>query len=334
LVHVPSGPPTPLATRFGAFTLHRFREEPGGVPALALSLGDPSGPQPLLARVHSSCLTSEFLGGLDCDCAEQLGHALAAIARAGRGVLLYLMQEGRGAGLVAKARDRMMVQAHGERISTFEAFDRLGLPRDHRRYDAVPELLLRLGVIAPLRLLTHNPEKRARLDAVGVRIVETAPLPSSGSRWNAHYLSSKADQGHALAAPSQRSARLPEPVSWFEPRVLPELPRFERKARYLLPLPEGWLRATVYWDRALEKERLVLTSRAPGRGDPGAPIVQSQALVDRIPLAPAGATQQSFRRAAPALVAGDIPAALILAADEEMEPDAETRALLRVAAAA
>jgi hypothetical protein len=123
-------------------------------------------------------------------------------------------------------------------------------------------------------------------------------------------------------------------VTWFEPHLLAELPRFERKARYLLPLAEGWLRATVYWDRTLEKERLVLTSRRPGRGDPGPPIVQPQALVDRMPLAPAGATQRSFRRAAPALVAGDIPAALILAADDEMEPDAETRALLGAGAAA
>jgi GTP cyclohydrolase II len=334
LLHVQSGPPTPLATRFGEFTLHRFREEPGAVPALALSLGDPSGSEPLLARVHSSCLTSEFLGSLDCDCAEQLGHALAAIARAGRGVLLYLMQEGRGAGLVAKARDRMMVQAHDERISTFEAFDRLGLPRDHRRYETVPDLLSRLGVRAALRLLTHNPEKCARLRAVGVQIAETVTLPSSGSRWNAHYLTSKAGQGHALAAPAQPSARLPEPVSWFEPHVLAGLPRFERKARYLLPLPEGWLRATVYWDATLEKERLVLTSRAPGRGRPGPPIVLPQALVDRMPLAPVGATQRSFRRAAPALVNGDIPAALVLAADEEMEADAETRALLRADAAA
>jgi GTP cyclohydrolase II len=313
--------------------LHRFREEPGGAPALALVLGDPSGPEPLLARVHSSCLTSEFLGGLDCDCAEQLGHALAAITRAGRGVLLYLMQEGRGAGLVAKARDRMMVQAHGERISTFEAFDRLGLPRDHRRYEAVPDLLSHLGVTAPLRLLTHNPEKQAQLRAASVQLAETVALPPSNSRWNAHYLASKASQGHALTAPAQPSAQLPEAVTWFEPHELAGLPRFERKARYLLPVPEGWLRATVYWDDALERERLLLTPRAPQPGR-SAPIVQPQALVDRMPLAPPGATQRSFRRLATALVEGEVPAALILAADEDTQADGEIHALLRADAAA
>ena len=148
-----------IDTRYGRFRVQRFRSASSGEPALALLRGDVGGAEPLLVRVHSSCLTSEFLGALDCDCAEQLAGALAAIAHAGRGVLLYLMQEGRGAGLLAKARDRMMVQAHGERITTFEAYDRMGLPRDRRSYEAVPPLLAQLGIHAPLRLLTHNPEK-------------------------------------------------------------------------------------------------------------------------------------------------------------------------------
>ncbi len=332
MVPLRTGPPAPIATRFGRFHLHRFRADPGGSPALALSRGDVAGTEPVLARVHSSCFTSEFLGGLDCDCAEQLGHALAAIARADRGVLVYLMQEGRGAGLVAKARDRMMVQAHGERISTFEAFDRLGLARDHRRYEAVPALLGCLGVVAPLRLLTHNPEKCARLRAVGVEIAETSSLPPSDSRWNAHYLASKVSHGHALAAPARRRARLPEPVPWFEPHPLPGLPRFERKARYLLPLPEGWLRASVYWDDARARERLVLTPLGD-RVRCGAAVVEPQALVDRMPLAPPGPTQERFRRTAARLAAGSLRAALVLGPDEAARPDAGTRALLSAEAA-
>jgi len=332
LAHIPTAPPTPLDTRYGRFTLHRFRADATGTAALTLSLGDCTGEAPLLARIHSSCLTSEFLGALDCDCAEQLGHALDAIARSGRGVLVYLLQEGRGAGLVAKARDRMMVQAHGERISTFEAYDRLGLPRDRRRYEGAAEMLSSLGVAAPLRLLTHNPEKSERLRAAGVRIAETLALPPSGSRWNAHYLASKASYGHALTAPTARSARLPGPVTWFEPHVVPGHPRFTLAARYWLPLPEGWLRANVFWDRDDAREHLVLTPRRRER-EGREPVVAPQALVDRMPLAPPGATQRHLRHTVEALAAGRIPAALLLGADEPAPPDAATHALLAATAA-
>jgi GTP cyclohydrolase II len=321
----------PLATRFGPFALHRFAATESGEPALALTRGDVGGSAPLLARVHSSCLTSEFVGGLDCDCAEQLANALATIAAAGRGVLVYLMQEGRGSGLLAKARDRMMVQSHGERITTFEAFERMGLPRDRRCYRAVAELLPRLGAAAPLRLLTHNPEKRARLEAVGVRIHESVGLPPADSPWNAHYLAAKARDGHALAKPEARGVRLPERVAWFEPHLVPELPRFVRAARYLLPVPEGWLRAGVYWDRASARERLVL---APLAGHAGRRLVQAQALVDRLPLLPAGETQAAWRETAAALVAEGRGRALLLGPDEGKAPDAETLRLLTLDEAA
>src|SRR5262245_58920209 len=286
-----------LATRHGPFELWRFRS-PGGEPALALVRGDVAGDEPLLARVHSSCLTSEFLGALDCDCAEQLASALAAIADAGRGALLYLMQEGRGAGLLAKARDRMMVQAHGERITTFEAFDRMGLPRDRRSYEAVPRLLAALGVTAPLRLLTHNPEKARRLEAAGVRINDTLALPPAQSPWNAHYLAAKAGEGHDLALHAAAGARLPAPIQWFAPHPLRELPRFVHAARYLMPVERtGWLRAQVYWDRATARERLVLEPLGE-RGVASAEAlraVQAQALLDRLPLDPDGATRRAWR---------------------------------------
>jgi GTP cyclohydrolase II len=272
-------------------------------------------------------MTSEFLGGLDCDCAEQLASALAAIARAGRGVLLYLMQEGRGAGLLAKARDRMMVQAHGERITTFEAFERMGLPRDRRRYEAVAEILARLGVVAPLRLLTHNPEKRDRLAAAGVRVAESVGLPPAHSPWNAHYLAAKVRHGHALTLSPAPGAELPERVAWFEPHPLPGLARFVRAASYLLPVPEGWLRASVYQDRANGRERLVLAPLALGELTSPA-LVQAQALVDRLPLDPPGATQRAFRAAAAALASRAAGRALVLGPDETAPPDAETLRLL------
>ena len=99
----------PLATRHGDFVAHRFLDCSTGEPTLAVTLGDVGADEPLLARVHSSCVTSEALGACDCDCAEQLDAALGQVARRGRGILFYLMQEGRGAGFVAKALDRMLV---------------------------------------------------------------------------------------------------------------------------------------------------------------------------------------------------------------------------------
>ncbi len=322
-----------IVTRFGRFDLHRF-----GAPyadAFALVRGDAGGEAPLLARVHSACMTSEFLGARDCDCAEQLANALGAIAAAGRGVLVYLMQEGRGAGLLAKARDRMMVQANGERITTFEAFERMGLPGDRRSYEVVPALLALLGVEAPLRLLTHNPEKRARLESAGVGVLDTLPLPASHSPWNAHYLAAKASHGHALTPPAAPGARLPERVTWFEPQVLPRLPRFLHAARYLLPVEAGWLHASVYWDRVRSRERFLLEPLAAPRRCGAAPsLVQPQALVDRLPLAPPGPTQRAWARTARALVTHAVGRALVLGPDEPEALDRETRGLLEVAEAA
>jgi GTP cyclohydrolase II len=323
-----------LETRFGLFRLERFRLAPSGEPALALLRGDVGGDQPLLARVHSSCLTSEFLGALDCDCAEQLANALAAIARGGRGALLYLMQEGRGAGLLAKARDRMMVQAHGERITTFEAFDRMGLPRDRRSYEAVPRLLAALGVSAPLRLLTHNPEKARRVAAAGVRVHDTLALPPACSPWNAHYLAAKAGQGHDLALHAAGGARLPEAIEWFEPHVVPALPRFVHAARYLMPVGgAGWLRARVYWDREAGCERLVLEPLRGRAGEPPLRAVMAQALLDRLPREPDGATRRAWRDTAAAFAAGRAGRALVLGPDEHAAPDADTLRLLEPEAA-
>src|SRR6185436_1559805 len=112
-------------------------------------VGAVGAPAPLLARVHSSCVTSEAYGACDCDCAEQLAASLAEIAGAGRGVLFYLMQEGRGAGFAAKARDRMLVQTSRHRLTTFEAYARMGLDHDCRRYEEVGDLCRLLGVRAP-----------------------------------------------------------------------------------------------------------------------------------------------------------------------------------------
>jgi hypothetical protein len=229
----------------------------------------------------------------------------------------------------------MMVQAHGERITTFEAFDRMGLPRDRRSYEAVPALLAKLGVTAPLRLLTHNPEKAQRLAAAGARVAETLALPPAHSPWNAHYLAAKAGEGHALPLPEADGAALPEPVAWFEPHALPALPRFVRAARYLLPVAgAGWLRACVYFDRDAARERLVLEP-LPREDSGEAPLraVQAQALLDRLPLRPAGRTRRAWSDTADAFAAGRAGRALVLGPDEACAPDAETLQLLEPEAA-
>ena len=148
-----------LESRHGLFRAHGFDNPARQRPVLVLSLGNVGAAEPLLARVHSSCATSEVYGGCDCDCAGQLDVSLARVARQGRGIVFYLMQEGRGAGLTAKARDRMIVQASGNRKTTFEAYAEMGLPSDLRDYAGVGAMAAALGIRAPLDLMTNNPQK-------------------------------------------------------------------------------------------------------------------------------------------------------------------------------
>jgi hypothetical protein len=160
-------------------------------------------------------------------------------------------------------------------------------------------------------------------------------LPPAHSPWNAHYLAAKAQHGHELAPSDAEGARLPERVAWFEPHPLPALPRFVRAACYLLPVPEGWLRATVYEDLRSGRERLVLEPLGAPR-DREAPLrlVQAQALLDRLPLEPAGPTQRAWRAAAAALAERRSGCALVLGPDEPAAPDAETLGLLALGGAA
>lgn len=276
----------------GAFRVETFLDLSSHALVLALCHGDLSGDERVLARVHSSCMTSETFGGCDCDCAGQLDAALEAIARAGRGVVIYLFQEGRGAGFVAKARDRMMVQASCDRVTTFDAYARMGLGRDYRRYDAVTFAVAALGITAPLALLTNNPDKVEALRRINVTIDEVRPLERAASPFNLHYLSAKSRSGHALSDPVRQSivaAVLPEHVDYFDPHPLPERPRFVRVASYLLPIRAQaepkvhWFRLHAYFDLATNRERVVFTY---GRDAGTIPLlrVQRESLVGRFPL--------------------------------------------------
>ena len=130
----------PLATRFGLFRAYIFQDLIDKHYIIALTHGDILQAKTLHTRIHSSCVTSETLRGCDCDCVQQLEGAFKVIAEKGRGILFYLMQEGRGVGYVGKSRDRMLVQASLDQLSTFEAYAAMGLKKDHRNYESISHI--------------------------------------------------------------------------------------------------------------------------------------------------------------------------------------------------
>ena len=293
----------PLATVHGDFRLHRFRNLATQRMALAAVLGDVSGREPLLARVHSSCVTSETYGACDCDCAEQLAIAVAEIGCRGRGVIFYLMQEGRGAGFAAKARDRMLVQASGHRLTTFEAYEQMGLGRDHRHYDEVEAICRLLDIRAPLRLLSNNPDKIAALAAEGIEIESVQRMEHEATPFNVHYIAAKRRCGHRLGAGegTPRAAELPEPVAAFEPYALAELPHVVHMAAYLLPVRFGaaepcWFRLHAYLDTESGSGHVILDHRRR-RDLPPLACVQREALEDRFALREPSALRLRWRDA-------------------------------------
>ncbi len=318
-----------LDTVHGHFRAHRFHNLASGQPALAVATGRLGGRAPLLARVHSSCVTSEVYGACDCDCAEQLDAALAAIARAGRGVLFYLTQEGRGAGFAAKARDRMLVQASRNQLTTFEAYERLGLGHDQRCYDEVAAACRLLGITAPLEVLSNNPEKLDTLRAAGVAVAGHRPVAVGASPFSVHYLTAKSRSGHLLATGRGAAATLPERVTRLRPRAVRGTPRFIELASYLLPLrtpAPAWFRLHLYLDVVARRERVVLThGLGRRRREPPVVHVQHDALLERFPLRrPRLARQWSQARSA--IVRHGAGCVLFL--PEGDAPDAATLALL------
>lgn len=186
---------TQLPTPFGVFSLHGFREEESGEEHIALVLGELGGTEPVLARVHSSCLTGDALFSLRCDCGAQLEAAMKLVAEAGRGVIVYLNQEGRGIGLMNKIR-AYALQDTG--LDTVEANEHLGFGADHRDYRAAREILSLLDVHA-VRLMTNNPRKVRSLEAAGIAVIERVPLKVGGNPHNARYLATKLGKlGHLL----------------------------------------------------------------------------------------------------------------------------------------
>jgi GTP cyclohydrolase II len=171
-----------------------FRSEEDAAEHIALLIGAPDG-RPPLVRLHSECLTGDVLGSLKCDCGSQLDTAIAAIATAGWGILLYLRQEGRGIGLVNKLR-AYALQDQG--FDTVDANLRLGFGDDERDFTVAAAMLKRLGQDA-VRLLTNNPRKAAGLEAAGIKVAEQVPLRIASNPHNAAYLDTKKRRsGHHL----------------------------------------------------------------------------------------------------------------------------------------
>jgi GTP cyclohydrolase II len=172
-----------------------FRPANGGRENLALIVGSPEPPGPVLVRLHSECLTGDLLGSLKCDCGDQLRGAIAAIGEAGSGILLYLAQEGRGIGLINKLR---AYELQDQGFDTIEANQRLGFEADEREFAAAAEMLKYLG-FAQVRLLTNNPDKVAALSKYGIEVVERVAHHFPTNPHNEAYLATKkAKAGHTF----------------------------------------------------------------------------------------------------------------------------------------
>lgn len=186
-----------LPTAWGVFDLHGFEEVVSRREHVALTLGEIADGAPVLSRMHSECLTGDALYSLRCDCGAQLEAALAAIAAEGRGVLLYLRQEGRGIGLLNKIR-AYRLQDQG--ADTVEANHQLGLAADLRSYEAAADMFVLLGVRS-LKLMTNNPRKIRALEERGIEVAQRMPLQIVPNPHNEGYLRTKAQRlGHLLSA--------------------------------------------------------------------------------------------------------------------------------------
>jgi 3,4-dihydroxy 2-butanone 4-phosphate synthase/GTP cyclohydrolase II len=188
-------PDVRLPTGYGEFTAVAFREVLTGKHHVALVKGEVAGAENVLVRVHSECLTGDVFHSLRCDCGEQLELALRRIEREGRGVLLYLSQEGRGIGLLAKLR-AYELQERG--YDTVDANLELGFPADAREYGIGSQILADLG-LSTIRILTNNPKKIAGIEGFGLRVVAQEPIEVRPKTENVRYLQAKRDRlGHAL----------------------------------------------------------------------------------------------------------------------------------------
>lgn len=184
-----------MPTRYGNFELISFTQSNSGEHHLALKKGDWENDEAIMVRVHSSCMTGDILGSLRCDCGEQLHQSLRMIEKEGKGLLLYMNQEGRGIGLINKLKAYKLQQ---EGLDTVEANLKLGFGMDERDYGIGAQILRNLG-ISKMKLITNNPRKRAGINGYGLEVVSTVPLEMTPNDYNKKYLMTKRDKlGHDI----------------------------------------------------------------------------------------------------------------------------------------
>ena len=182
-----------LPTAWGQFDMHGFEDPDNNKEHVVLTMGDVSDGEPVLARVHSECLTGDALFSMRCDCGHQLHAALKMIAEEGRGALFYLRQEGRGIGLLNKIK---AYKLQDEGADTVEANEQLGFGADMRDYSVLGPMLKHLK-IKSVRLMTNNPRKVAALEEWGVEVIERIALHTDSNPHNEKYLKTKAGKlGH------------------------------------------------------------------------------------------------------------------------------------------
>src|SRR5690554_1031954 len=184
-----------LPTRFGDYKIVPFRQKSNGAEHIALIKGSWEANEPILVRVHSSCMTGDIFGSLRCECGDQLQKSMALIEKAGKGVIVYMMQEGRGIGLLNKIA-AYKLQDQG--LDTIDANLHLGFKADERDYGVGAQILRNLG-ITKMKLLTNNPVKRVGLEGFGLEVVDIIPIEIEPNVYNQKYLKTKRDRmGHHL----------------------------------------------------------------------------------------------------------------------------------------
>ena len=181
-----------LPTQNGEFMLTPFRDLTTGLEHVVLTKGEWKEDEPVLCRVHSSCMTGDIFGSQRCECGEQLNRAMQMIEAAGQGIIVYMNQEGRGIGLMNKIR-AYKLQEQGE--DTVEANVHLGFRPDERDYGVGAQILREMGA-HKLKLMTNNPVKRVGLESYGIEIVENVPIEIKPNRWNERYMRTKKEKMH------------------------------------------------------------------------------------------------------------------------------------------
>ena len=189
---VERGETVSLPTEFGDFMLTPFRELTTGLEHIALVKGEWQAEEPILCRVHSSCMTGDIFGSKRCECGEQLHKAMQMVEKEGKGIIVYMNQEGRGIGLMNKIR-AYKLQEQGD--DTVEANVHLGFQPDERNYGVGAQILQQMGA-RKLRLMTNNPVKRIGLESFGIEIVENIPIEIAPNPYNLRYMRTKKEKMH------------------------------------------------------------------------------------------------------------------------------------------